>query len=57
MREYAKVVPKMWHGKTMKGLRKHPEALIVAMYLITSPSSNARPSPSCGVKPPNWWPA
>lgn len=40
MREYAKVVPKMWHGKTMKALRKHPEALIVAMYLITSPSSN-----------------
>ncbi|CAN7366119.1 hypothetical protein LJR074_002162 [Acidovorax sp. LjRoot74] len=40
MREYAKVVPKMWHGKTMKALRKNPEALIVAMYLITSPSSN-----------------
>lgn len=40
MREYAKIVPKMWHGKTMKALRKHPEALIVAMYLMTSPSSN-----------------
>ena len=24
---------------------------------ITSPSSTARPSPSCGEKPPNWWPA
>jgi hypothetical protein len=24
---------------------------------ITSPSSSARPSPSCGEKPPNWWPA
>ena len=24
---------------------------------ITSPSSNARPSPSCGENPPNWWPA
>jgi hypothetical protein len=23
----------------------------------TSPSSSARPSPSCGEKPPNWWPA
>lgn len=40
MREYAKAVPKMWHGKTMKTLRKHPEALIVALYLMTSPSSN-----------------
>lgn len=40
MREYAKAAPKMWHGKTMKALRRHPEALIVAMYLITSPSSN-----------------
>jgi hypothetical protein len=24
---------------------------------ITSPSNTARPSPSCGEKPPNWWPA
>jgi hypothetical protein len=30
----------MWHGKTIKALRKHPEGLIVAMYLMTSPSSN-----------------
>lgn len=40
MREYAKVAPKMWHGKTMKALRKHPEGLVVALYLMTSPSSN-----------------
>ncbi|MBV8247437.1 MAG: hypothetical protein JO200_03210 [Comamonas sp.] len=40
MRDYAKVAPKMWHGKTMKALRKHPEGLVVAMYLMTSPSSN-----------------
>lgn len=40
MRDYSKAVPKMWHGKTMKALRKHPEGLIVALYLMTSPSSN-----------------
>ncbi|WP_416406502.1 hypothetical protein RCH27_08435 [Paracidovorax citrulli] len=40
MREYAKAVPRMWHGKTMKALRRDPEALIVALYLMTSPSSN-----------------
>ncbi|MBF5006872.1 DNA-binding protein [Diaphorobacter caeni] len=40
MRDYAKAVPRMWHGKTFKTLRKSPEGLIVAMYLMTSPSSN-----------------
>ncbi|PJO37577.1 replication protein [Delftia acidovorans] len=40
MRDYAKAVPKMWHGKTFKALRKHPEGLVVALYLMTSPSSN-----------------
>jgi len=40
MRDYAKALPKMWHGKTMKALRRHPEGLIVALYLMTSPSSN-----------------
>lgn len=40
MRDYAKVEPKMWHGQTMKALRKHPEALVVGLYLMTSPSSN-----------------
>lgn len=41
MRDYAKVEPKMWHGQTMKVLRKKgPEALVVGLYLMTSPSSN-----------------
>ena len=40
MRDYAKAVPKMWHGKTFKALRKQPEGLVVALYLMTSPSSN-----------------
>lgn len=40
MREYAKAEPKMWHGETMKALRKTREGLIVGLYLMTSPSSN-----------------
>lgn len=40
MRDYSKVEPKMWHGKTMKALRKSPDGLVVALYLMTSPSSN-----------------
>lgn len=40
MRDYAKVEPKMWLGDTMKALRKSPEAVIVGMYLMTSPMSN-----------------
>ncbi|UXC19137.1 hypothetical protein [Comamonas squillarum] len=40
MRDYAKVVPKMWHGKTIKALRRSPEGLVVALYLMSSPSSN-----------------
>lgn len=40
MRDYAKVSPKMWHGKTMKELRKCPEGLVVGLYLMTSPQSN-----------------
>lgn len=41
MRDYARVEPKMWHGSTMKALRKRgPEAVVVALYLMTSPSSN-----------------
>ena len=40
MRDYSKVESKMWHGKTMKALRKSPEGLVVALYLMTSPSSN-----------------
>jgi len=40
MRDYAKVVPKMWHGRTMKDLRRCPEAVVVGLYLMTSPQSN-----------------
>lgn len=41
MREYSKVEPKAWHGKTLKDLRKRgSEALLVGLYLMTSPSSN-----------------
>jgi hypothetical protein len=40
MRDYAKVEPKMWHGQTMKALRRCPEGVIVGLYLMTSPQSN-----------------
>lgn len=41
MREYAKVSPKFWTGDTGKEIRKKgPEAVVVAMYLMTSPVSN-----------------
>lgn len=40
MREYSKAMPRMWQGKTMKALRRYPEGVIVALYLMTSPSSN-----------------
>lgn len=37
MREYGKVSPQFWIGKTGKALRGNPEAQIVALYLMTSP--------------------
>jgi hypothetical protein len=37
MRDYAKVGPQFWIGKTGKQMRGHAEAQIVAMYLMTSP--------------------
>lgn len=40
MRDYAKSEPKMWHGRTFKALRKNHKALVVSLYLMTSPSSN-----------------
>lgn len=40
MRDYAKVTPRFWIGKTGRALRGHPEAQIVAAYLITSPHAN-----------------
>ena len=40
MRDYAKVSPHFWVGKTGKQLKKNPEALVVAMYLMTNPHAN-----------------
>lgn len=41
MREYAKVSPKFWTGETGQELaRRGSEALVVALYLMTSPHSN-----------------
>ncbi len=41
MRDYAKVAPQFWTGRTGKALKAAgPEAVIVAMYLMTSPHAN-----------------
>lgn len=41
MRDYAKLAPTFWTGKTGKALRRcGPAALIVAVYLVSSPASN-----------------
>ena len=41
MRDYAKVAPQFWTGETGKKLKKAgPEAVIVGMYLMTSPHAN-----------------
>jgi hypothetical protein len=39
MRDYGKISPQFWIGKTGKALRKHHEAQIVALYLMTCPTS------------------
>lgn len=39
MRDYGKVSPKFWTGKTGKAIRGDAEAQIVALYLMTSPHS------------------
>lgn len=39
MRDYGKISPTFWVGKTGKLLRGHPEAQIVALYLMTAPKS------------------
>lgn len=39
MREYGKVSASFWIGKTGKALRGNPEAQIVALYLMTCPTS------------------
>lgn len=41
MRDYGKISPQFWIGSTGKTLRASgPEAMIVAMYLITNPQAN-----------------
>jgi hypothetical protein len=41
MREYAKLAPTFWTGRTGRALKKHgPEAVVVALYLVSSPHSN-----------------
>lgn len=41
MRDYAKMVPTFWTGKTGKALKKKGmEAVVVAAYLVSSPHSN-----------------
>lgn len=41
MRDYAKIIPTFWTGRTGKALRaRGSEALIVGMYLMSSPHSN-----------------
>jgi hypothetical protein len=40
MRDYGKVSAMFWTGETGRRLRGHPEAQIVAMYLMTGPMAN-----------------
>lgn len=41
MRDYAKLSPTFWTGRTGQSLkRRGPEAVIVALYLVSSPHSN-----------------
>lgn len=40
MRDYAKVSPHFWLGKTGKQLKQGPETLIVSLYLMTNPHAN-----------------
>lgn len=40
MRDYGKVSPRFWNGKTGKALRGDIEAQLLALYLITSPHAN-----------------
>ncbi len=42
MRDYATIAPQFWSGETGRALRRAgPNALLVAMYLLTTPHSNA----------------
>lgn len=40
VRDYGKVSPQFWIGRTGKALRGNPEAQLLALYLMTSPHAN-----------------
>ena len=40
MREYGKISPQFWIGRTGKALRGNAEAQVLALYLVTSPHAN-----------------
>lgn len=40
MRDYGKVSPQFWTGKTGKALRGKPEVQLLALYLMSSPHAN-----------------
>jgi hypothetical protein len=40
MRDYGKISPQFWIGKTGKALRGNAEAQVLAVYLMTSPHAN-----------------
>lgn len=40
MRDYSKITPRFWIGKTGRALRGDPEATVVALYLCTGPHAN-----------------
>lgn len=40
MRDYAKISPQLWIGETGKALRGHPEAQVLAAYLLSCPHAN-----------------
>jgi hypothetical protein len=41
MRDYGKISPQFWVGKTGKAIKAGgPESVVVAMYLMSSPHSN-----------------
>lgn len=47
MRDYSKVAPSFWTGRTGRALRGQPEAQIVAMYLLTCPHATMTGVFSC----------
>ena len=50
VRDYGKVSPQFWVGKTGKRLRGDMEAQIVALYLMTSPRTNGKTASQIGAE-------